>query len=230
MELAIVLGYCWGHGFEPHAYININNVKYAHLVILTDHQGNPIGVSKPCGLKFPDILREFTSILKGGVTPPFFSLAWASQTCSTWWLAPCCSLLQESMSASIPASVHLCQCASQAEVVYSAHHPPLGFVYGLTLLSAAFEVSPDGRILLNGPHRPGDGGEGDWHHWLWYLSRGLALDYLSHVLGHVRVAEEFIVLPIIKMKVRTIFTNLLRLIVGVLGWPSDGGLITRAFP
>jgi hypothetical protein len=64
----------------------------------------------------------------------------------------------------------------------------------------------------------------------WHLSRGLALNYLSHLLGHVGITEEFVVLPIIKMKVRTVFDNLLRLIVGALGGPSNGGLIMGALP
>jgi hypothetical protein len=110
-----------------------------------------------------------------------------------------------------------------------AGHPPLCFVHRLTLLLAAIKVSPDSGILLHKPHQPQDGSEGDQYHWCCkLLSGGLTLDYLSHVFGHIRVAEEFIVLPIIKMERGTVFYNPLWLVAGALGGPSDGGLIMGA--
>jgi hypothetical protein len=60
------------------------------------------------------------------------------------------------------------------------------------------------------------------------LGGGLTLDYPSHVLWLIRVAEELIVLPVIEEEIGVISS--FWFLLGALGGPSDGGLIARALP
>jgi hypothetical protein len=127
--------------------------------------------------------------------------------------------------------LHGCQCALQVDVVKWASHPPLGFVDRLTLLLAASKVSPDCGIFIHQPYRPCNRSKGNWLHWCHgRLGRGLTLDYLSHVLWLVGVAEELIVLPIIEVEIEAISLTLFWLLMGALGEPGDRGLIVGALP
>jgi hypothetical protein len=126
---------------------------------------------------------------------------------------------------------HGCQHVPQAEVIKWASHPPLSFVDRLTLLLAASEVSPDGGIFIHWPYRPRNRSKGNrihQHHRR--LGGGLTLNYPSHGLWLIGVTEELIVLPIIEVEIGAISLTPFWLLMGALGGPSDGGLITGALP
>jgi hypothetical protein len=60
------------------------------------------------------------------------------------------------------------------------------------------------------------------------LGGGLTLDDPSHVLWPIGVAEEFIILPVIEEEIWVISS--FQFLLGVLGRPSNGGLIMRVLP
>jgi hypothetical protein len=57
-----------------HANIDIDNVEFAGLEILTDCWGNPIGAGKPGGLDFMDVLRGIHVIDEWRGNPSLFLL------------------------------------------------------------------------------------------------------------------------------------------------------------
>jgi hypothetical protein len=60
------------------------------------------------------------------------------------------------------------------------------------------------------------------------LGGGLTLDNPSHVLWLIGVTEEVVVLPVVEEEIWVI--SPFRFLLGVLGGPSNGGLIARALP
>jgi hypothetical protein len=60
------------------------------------------------------------------------------------------------------------------------------------------------------------------------LGRGLTLNCPSHGLWLIGVAEELVVLPIIEEEIGALSS--FWFLVGVLGGPSNGGLIVRVLP
>jgi hypothetical protein len=60
------------------------------------------------------------------------------------------------------------------------------------------------------------------------LGGGLSLNCPSHGFWLVGVTEELIVLPIVEEEIGTLSS--FWFLIGVPGWPSDGGFITRVLP
>jgi hypothetical protein len=60
------------------------------------------------------------------------------------------------------------------------------------------------------------------------LGRGLTLDDPSHGFWLIRVTEKLIILPIVEEEIEAL--SLFWFLIGALGGPSDGGLITRVLP
>jgi hypothetical protein len=117
------------------------------------------------------------------------------------------------------------------EVVQWAGHPPLGLVHRLTLLLAVSEVGPDGGVFVHWPYWPCDGSERNRHHrHHGRLGRGLTLDYPSHGLWLIGVTEELLVLPVVEVEIGAISSTPFWLLTGVLGGPSNRGLIAGALP